>query len=124
MPFTVALNRKLSSDKNSKKVLFRAWFYLAPISASRFMKIAVDVSLLTKAHRGIRLILPKIDTMYLLDLSTDNDRGLTEYNRIVSFEKIRQERFEHQLPSVTFRRFYGFPAGALPHPLKTSYLAF
>ncbi|GHU82757.1 hypothetical protein FACS189468_7290 [Spirochaetia bacterium] len=63
--------------------------YLPQISTSLFMKIAVDVSLATKSHRGIRLMLPKIDTMYSLDLSGKTDRGLREYNRIISLEKIR-----------------------------------
>jgi hypothetical protein len=63
--------------------------YLPQISTSLFMKIAVDVGLATKSHRGIRLMLPKIDTMYSLDLSGKTDRGLREYNRIISLEKIR-----------------------------------
>jgi hypothetical protein len=53
------------------------------------MKIAVDVSLGTENHRGVRFLLPKIDTMFVLDLSTENDRGLDEYNRITKLEKIR-----------------------------------
>jgi len=63
--------------------------YLAKISDSRYMKIAVDVSLLTKAHKSVRLALPKIDTMYLLDLSTEENRGLQEFTRIIKMEKIR-----------------------------------
>jgi hypothetical protein len=63
--------------------------YLAKISDSRYMKIAVDVSLVTKAHKGVRLALPKIDTMYLLDLSTEENRGLQEFTRITKMEKIR-----------------------------------
>jgi hypothetical protein len=41
--------------------------YLAKISDSLYMKIAVNVSLVTIAHKGVRLALPKIDTMYLLN---------------------------------------------------------
>jgi hypothetical protein len=63
--------------------------YLARISDSRYMKIAVDVSLKTKAHQTVRLVLPKIDTMYLLDLSTEENRGLQEFTRITKMEKIR-----------------------------------
>jgi len=53
------------------------------------MKIAVDVSLLTKAHKTVRLALPKIDTLYLLDLAQEGDRGSNEFNRIMRMEKIR-----------------------------------
>jgi SPP1 gp7 family putative phage head morphogenesis protein len=63
--------------------------YLARLGTSRYMKIAVDLSLDTGNHRGVRLLLPKVDTMYVLDLSVENDRGLDEYNRITRFEKIR-----------------------------------
>jgi len=63
--------------------------YLAKVSDSRYMKIAVDVSLLTKSHKSVRLALPKIDTMYLLDLSTEENRGLQEFTRITKMEKIR-----------------------------------
>jgi hypothetical protein len=63
--------------------------YLAGLNGNRYMKIAVDLSLETGNHRGVRLLLPKVDTMYVLDLSTESDRGLDEYNRITKFEKIR-----------------------------------
>jgi hypothetical protein len=63
--------------------------YLAKISDSRYMKIAVDVSLKNKAHQGVRLALPKVDTMYLLDISTDSTMGIEEFNRIMRMEKIR-----------------------------------
>ena len=63
--------------------------YLAKMSESRYMKIAVDVSLITKAHRGLRFSLPKIDTMYILDLVQEIDRGRNEYERILQMEKIR-----------------------------------
>jgi len=63
--------------------------YLARISDSRYMKIAVDVSLLTKSHKSVRLALPKIDTLYLLDLAQEGDRGSNEFNRIMRMEKIR-----------------------------------
>jgi hypothetical protein len=63
--------------------------YLAKLSDSRFMKIVVDINLKTETHRGMRLALPKVDTMYVLDLSMENNRGIDEYNRIMSWEKIR-----------------------------------
>jgi hypothetical protein len=63
--------------------------YLVKVSASRCMKIAVDVSLKTETHRGVRLVLPKIDTMYILDLSTESNMGIEEYGRIMRMEKIR-----------------------------------
>jgi len=53
------------------------------------VKIAVDVSLKTKVHQGISLALPKVDTMYLLDLTTEHVRGITEFDRIRRMEKIR-----------------------------------
>ena len=63
--------------------------YLAKISDIRHMKIAVDVSLKNKAHQGVQLALPKVDTMYLLDLATEENRGLQEFTRIIKMEKIR-----------------------------------
>jgi hypothetical protein len=63
--------------------------YLARISDSRYMKIAVDVGLKTKAYQGIKFPLPKIDTLYLLDLAQEGDRGSNEFNRIMRMEKIR-----------------------------------
>jgi hypothetical protein len=63
--------------------------YLAKISDSRHMKIAVDVSLKSGTHRGVKLPLPKVDTMYLLDLSTESNMGIGEFNRIMSMEKVR-----------------------------------
>ena len=63
--------------------------YLARISASRYMKIAVDVSLKTKTHAGVRFLLPKIDTMYVMGLSADSNRGRVEYDRIIQMKKIR-----------------------------------
>ena len=53
------------------------------------MKIAVDVSMKNKGHKGVSLMLPKIDTMYELDLSTELDRGRNEYQRIIEMKKIR-----------------------------------
>jgi hypothetical protein len=63
--------------------------YLAKTGGSRYMKIAIDLSLDNETHRGVRFFLPKIDTMYVLDLAEEGDRGSNEYNRIMKFEKIR-----------------------------------
>jgi hypothetical protein len=63
--------------------------YLAKVSESRYMKIAVDTSLKTKAHKGRRFALPKVDTMYLLNIATDSTMGNNEFNRIMRLEKIR-----------------------------------
>jgi hypothetical protein len=53
------------------------------------MKIAVDVSMINKAHKGVRLALPKIDTLYSLNSPTEANRGLQEFTRITKMEKIR-----------------------------------
>lgn len=63
--------------------------YLAKLDDRRFMKITVEVDLKTETLHGVRLVLPKVDTMYVLDLSTEIDRGIDEYNRIMGLEKIR-----------------------------------
>jgi len=63
--------------------------YLAKLSDSRYMKIAVDVSLDGGNHRGMRFRLPKIDTMYALDLAEEGTRGSNELNRILQMERVR-----------------------------------
>ena len=63
--------------------------YLAKVSESRFMKIVVDVNLITKPAKGRKFKLPKVDTMYVLDISTESTRGSNEFNRITGLEKIR-----------------------------------
>jgi hypothetical protein len=63
--------------------------YLAKRSENRYIKIAVDLSFRHKSHQGTRLLLPKVDTMYELNLDTEPDRGITEYNRITGLKKIR-----------------------------------
>jgi hypothetical protein len=63
--------------------------YLIKRSESKYLKIAVDLSFQHKSHQGTRLLLPKIDTMYELNMDTDIDRGITEYNRIMGLKKIR-----------------------------------
>jgi hypothetical protein len=63
--------------------------FLVKRSESKFLKIAVDFSFKHKAHKGAKLLLPKVDTMYELDISTETDRGIEEYNRIMKLKKIR-----------------------------------
>jgi hypothetical protein len=63
--------------------------FLRPLSASKYMKIAVDVNLINARYKGVSLNLPKVDTMYLLDTATEHDRGISEYNRIMKLKKIR-----------------------------------
>ncbi|MDR1286785.1 MAG: phage head morphogenesis protein [Treponema sp.] len=63
--------------------------YLRKLSESRYMKIVVDLDIKPNAHRGAAVKLPKVDTMYLLDISSEHDRGITEYNRIMKLKKIR-----------------------------------
>ncbi len=63
--------------------------YLVKKSESVFLKIVVNTDLTGKAHKGVMLMLPKISTMYKLDIGSDLDRGMTEYNRISRLKKIR-----------------------------------
>lgn len=63
--------------------------FLREKSANKYMKITVDISMKNKSHKGTRLLLPKIDTMYLLDTTTRIDRGRNEYWRIQELKKIR-----------------------------------
>ncbi|MDR1506342.1 MAG: phage head morphogenesis protein [Treponema sp.] len=63
--------------------------YLRKLSESKYMKIVVDLDIKPHAHRGAAIQLPKVDTMYELDISTDTDRGIAEYNRIMKLKKIR-----------------------------------
>ena len=67
----------------------RGLVYLAKLSGSRYMKIAVDTNLRAKSQSGVRLMLPKVDTMYVLDLSAEGARGMDEYGRIMRMERIR-----------------------------------
>jgi hypothetical protein len=63
--------------------------FLVKRTESKFLKIAVDLGFRHKAHKGSRLLLPKVDTMYELDIAAETDRGIEEYNRIMKLEKIR-----------------------------------
>jgi hypothetical protein len=63
--------------------------YLIKRSERKYVKIAVDLNYQHKTHQGTKLLLPKIDTMYELNLDTEADRGIDEYNRIMELKKIR-----------------------------------
>ena len=63
--------------------------YLVKKSESVFLKIVVNTDLTGKAHKGVMLMLPKVSTMYKMDISTDIARGLQEYKRITALKKIR-----------------------------------
>ena len=63
--------------------------FLKKKTESKYMKIVVDISMKNKGHKGVSLMLPKIDTMYELDLATELDRGRNEYQRIIEMKKIR-----------------------------------
>jgi hypothetical protein len=71
--------------ENDKSMLI----FLRKTSESRYVKIAVDLSLRNKAHKGTALLLPRVDSMYQLDISTEIGRGIDEYNRIMELKKIR-----------------------------------
>jgi len=53
-------------------------------SFSKYLKISVDVS---ATERYLKL--PKIDTMYYLDLVEESSMGINEYNQIMELKKIR-----------------------------------
>ncbi|MDR3173010.1 MAG: minor capsid protein [Treponema sp.] len=63
--------------------------FLLKRSESKYLKIVVDLSFRHKAHKGSKLLLPKVDTMYELDIAAETDRGIEEYNRIMKLEKLR-----------------------------------
>ena len=63
--------------------------FLKKKSDSKYMKIAVDIGMRNTGHKGVAMLLPKVDTMYELDISTEIDRGSNEYQRIITMKKIR-----------------------------------
>jgi len=50
----------------------------------KYLKIAVDVSAMERY-----LKLPKIDTMFYLDISTEGESGIEAYRKIIKLKKIR-----------------------------------
>ena len=67
------------SRQKKKNLLF-----LKKITESKYLKIAVDV-LSTERY----LKLPKVDTMYYLNIAAENEIGISEYNEIMKLKKIR-----------------------------------
>lgn len=58
--------------------------FLKKLTDSKYLKISVDVS---ATERYLKL--PKIDTMYYLDLAEESTVGVNEYNQIMELKKIR-----------------------------------
>ena len=58
--------------------------FLKKISELQYIKIAVDV---IASERF--LMLPKIDTMFYLDIAAEDDKGCEEYRQIMKLKKIR-----------------------------------
>ena len=58
--------------------------FLKKLTESKYLKISVDVS---ATERYLKL--PKIDTMYYLDLVEESSMGINEYNQIMELKKIR-----------------------------------
>ena len=50
----------------------------------KYLKIAVDV---LASERF--LALPKVDTMFYLDISAEDEKGIEEYRQIMKLKKIR-----------------------------------
>ena len=64
----------------------RELIFLRKLSATRFMKMAVDIGSWLK-HKSAVFQIPKVDTMYILDESTE--RGVDELKWLREMEKIR-----------------------------------
>lgn len=58
--------------------------FLKKLSEMKYLKIAVDVSATEKY-----LKLPKIDTMFYMDISTESESGIEAYRNIIKLKKIR-----------------------------------
>ena len=58
--------------------------FLKKISDLQYIKIAVDVMATERF-----LMLPKIDSMYYLNIDTEGDSGIDEYKHILELKKIR-----------------------------------
>ena len=65
--------------------------FLRKMSEVKFIKIAVDLAIKTniKANRGVKPFLPKVDSMYLIDIATEHPRGSDSYRDILKLPKIR-----------------------------------
>ena len=67
-------------NRNGKKNLL----FLKKITESEYIKIAVDV-LSTERY----LKLPKVDTMFYLNIAAEDETGISEYRKIMELKKIR-----------------------------------
>lgn len=67
-------------NRNGKKNLL----FLKKITESEYIKIAVDV-LSTERY----LKLPKVDTMFYLNIAAEDEAGISEYRKIMELKKIR-----------------------------------
>lgn len=66
-------------DRKKKSLLF-----LKKLTEAKYLKISVDVE---ATERYLKL--PKVDTMFYLDLATEGTAGSNEYNQIMGLKKIR-----------------------------------
>lgn len=66
---------------NEKK---NSFLFLKKLSESKYLKISVEVD---ATERYLRL--PKVDTMYYLDIAEESDKGIDELKRIMELKKIR-----------------------------------
>lgn len=58
--------------------------FLKKLNETKYLKIAVDVSATEKYLR-----LPKIDTMFYMDISTESESGIEAYRSIIKLKKVR-----------------------------------
>jgi len=65
--------------------------FLRKMSEVKFMKIAVDLAIQTnlKSRSYVQPFLPKIDSMYSIDISTEHPRGSDAYRDILKLKRIR-----------------------------------
>ena len=65
--------------------------FLRQVSDVNFLKIAVDLGIQNnfRTIRGAKPFLPKIDSMYSLDISTEHPRGSDSYRDILRLPRIR-----------------------------------
>lgn len=67
-------------DNRKKKSLL----FLKKLTESKYLKISVDVE---ATERFLKL--PKIDTMFYLDIAEESEKGIEEYRQIMKLKKIR-----------------------------------
>lgn len=67
-------------DNRKKKSLL----FLKKLSETKYLKISVDVEATERF-----LHLPKVDTMYYLDIAEESEKGIEEYRKIMNLKRIR-----------------------------------